>query len=143
MEIQYKIFIITIIGVLTVIPAYVFASHSQLESDLVEESIILQTGKLFTETKEFEISNDFEIRIFAEGRIMRVSGSSTEGFPYYVYHLKDDEKINIQGKILIDGNWKSIVGKENSGTEQVQSQSKQIDLLILGKSNHFVYLNDK
>jgi len=143
MKNQYKLFIITIIGVLSVIPLSVFAPHSQLESALVEESIILQTGKLFTTAGEFKISNDFDIRIFAEGAIMRVSGITTEGFPYYVYHLKDDEKTNIKGKILIDENWKSVVEKENTVTEQVQTQPNQIELLILGKSDHFVYLNDK
>ena len=60
-------------------------SNSQDALGLEENFLILQTGIIFTQDRDFGVSNDFETRIFQNGKIMRISGVTTTGEPYYIY----------------------------------------------------------
>ena len=66
-----------------------------------------QTGELHTIENTFLISNDFNIREFFNGNIIRVSGQTIEGFPYITYSKTlNDEKLDTFGKIFIK--WENL-----------------------------------
>lgn len=88
-------------------------SYSQVDF----ESTILQTGIISTKNNDYEISNDFETRFIGES-ILRISGTTISGNPYYVYHKLTDDGIVIKGKILIDGKFIPLVDKSEITTKE-------------------------
>ena len=75
--------------------------HSQEAFGVVENFVILQTGIISTQDRDFAVSNDFETRIFKNGNIMRLSGITTTGEPYYIYQKNIGDDIILKGKILV------------------------------------------
>ena len=73
-----------------------------------ESSPILESGIISTKNKDYIISNDFDIRQFFFGKILRISGTTIDGNFYYVYHRIIDDEISLRGKIFIDGKFLTI-----------------------------------
>jgi len=87
-------------------------SYSQVDF----ESTILQTGIISTKNNDYQISNDFEMRFIGES-ILRISGTTISGNPYYVYHKLTDDGIIIKGKILIEGKFIPLLYKSDITTK--------------------------
>jgi hypothetical protein len=105
---------------------------------LEENFVTLQTGIISTQDRDFAISNDFETRIFQNGKIMRLSGVTTTGEPYYIYQKNIDNEIILKGKILLEGTFVSIVQKEIISEPQVSLESGT-KLLMFTKIPHNTY----
>jgi len=76
-----------------------------------EDLIILQTGIISTSDKDYTISDDFKTRIFHDGNLMRISGTTTSGNPYFVYYKLVEEELTVKGKIMEGNKFVSIVIK--------------------------------
>ena len=87
-------------------------SFANLQDDLITQNLktqiqdaspILSTGFISTTTTDYLISNQFEIRHIWPGELMRVSGVTVEGYPYYAVHKMNFKDLEISGKILVNG----------------------------------------
>jgi len=87
----------------------VFANHQDdlitqpLKAEMQDASPILSTGFISTSTTNYLISNQFEVRHIWAGDLMRVSGVTVDGYPYYIIHKMNFNDLEISGKILVDG----------------------------------------
>src|SRR3972149_101947 len=69
----------------------------------------IQTGKLFTDKKEFTISNEINTREFFDGKIIRITGYTVEGYPYITYSKINNQQITTHGKIFTDNKFVSLI----------------------------------
>ncbi len=87
------------------------------------------------------ISNDFDIRQFFFGKILRMSGTTIDGNFYYVYHRIIDDEISLRGKIFLDG--KFVPLEFNKISEQVAEESstsaEQPEMKILVQQSERIY----
>jgi len=113
-------------------------SNSQDAFGLEENFITLQTGIISTQDRDFGVSNDFEARIFQNGKIMRISGITTTGEPYYIYQKNVGDNIILKGKILLGGAFVSIVQKEIIPEPQV-SLEPDTKLIMSAKFPFYTY----
>jgi len=106
-----------------------------------ESSPILESGIISTKNKDYIISNDFDIRQFIYGKILRISGTTIDGNFYYVYHKIIDDEISSRGKIFLDG--KFVPLEFNKVPEQVAEESstssEQPEMKILVQQTERVY----
>ncbi len=106
-----------------------------------ESSPILESGIISTKNKDYIISNDFDIRQFFYGKILRISGTTIDGNFYYVYHRIIDDEIFSRGKIFLDG--KFVPLEFNKKPEQVTKESsmplEQPEMKILVQQTERVY----
>jgi len=106
-----------------------------------ESSPILESGIISTKNKDYIISNDFDIRQFFFGKILRISGTTIDGNFYYVYHRIIDDEISLRGKIFLDG--KFVPLEFNKEPEQVTKESsmplEQPEMKILVQQTERVY----
>ena len=106
-----------------------------------ESSPILESGIISTKNNDYIISNDFDIREFFYGKILRISGTTIDGDFYYVYHKIIDDEIFLKGKIFLDG--KFVPLEFNKEPEQVTKESsmslEQPEMKILVKQTERVY----
>jgi len=106
-----------------------------------ESSPILESGIISTKNKDYIISNDFDIRQFFYGKILRISGTTIDGNFYYVYHRIIDDEISSRGKIFLDG--KFVPLEFNKKPEQVTKESsmplEQPEMKILVQQTERVY----
>jgi len=113
-------------------------SYSQNAYGIEENFVTLQTGIISTQDRDFAVSNDFQTRIFQNGKIMRLSGVTTTGEPYYIYQKNIDDDIILKGKILFDGDFVSIIHKEIIPEPQV-SVEPDTQLIMSTKITHHTY----
>jgi len=128
-------------GVVTVTLGIVFFSiqpNSQDAFGLEGDFLTLQTGIISTQDRDFGVSNDFETRIFQNGKMMRISGVTTTGEPYYIYQKNVGDDIILKGKILLGGNFVSIVQKEIIPEPQV-SLEPDTKLIMSAKFPFYTY----
>lgn len=85
------------ISVLLVIP-------QTISTDAQESILLFENPMISTPSNDYEISSDFEIRILRDGDLVRVSGTTVDGNPYYVYQQMINDVPTINGKIFIDNN---------------------------------------
>ena len=134
-------FSILIVG--TVTGNYVFG-----QVDPLTEINFLQSGLVYTDENQFNISNDINIREFFNGNIIRVSGQTIEGFPYIVYSKVSDESINTHGIIFINNQFIKLSFDEKS-IEVEETQDKKDDLALAVQytqrvhSKQFVFIDVK
>ena len=134
-------FSILIVG--TVTGNYVFG-----QVDPLTEINFLQSGLIYTDENQFNISNDINIREFFNGNIIRVSGQTIEGFPYIVYSKVSDESINTHGIIFINNQFIKLSFDEKSIEVEV-TQDKKDDLALAVQytqrvhSKQFVFIDVK
>jgi hypothetical protein len=107
-----------------------------------EESFtILQTGIISTSYVDYQVSNNFDIRILHDGKLMRISGITTSGHPYYAYQKIIDDKKTLNGKILVDGQFIPIIQRDEP-KEQTIEANEQKDVIVLIKQPHHGYYYD-
>jgi hypothetical protein len=105
-----------------------------------ENFVTLQTGIISTDDRDFVISNDLESRIFKNGKIMRLSGVTTTGEPYYIYQKNISENIILKGKILVGGTFVPIIQKQISPEPILETQvQEQIPMKMIIKQPHSSY----
>jgi len=106
-----------------------------------ESSPVLESGIISTKNKDYMISNDFDIRQFFFGKILRMSGTTIDGNFYYVYHRIIDDEISLRGKIFLDG--KFVPLEFNKISEQVAEESstsaEQPEMKILVQQSERIY----
>ena len=105
---------------------------------LEENFLVFQRGIISTESKDYVISNTFEMRIIQDGRIMRLNGITTTGESYYVFQKIVDNNPIIKGKILINNKFIPII-QSRSVVEEKQivnfEQSVPFKMVILQPQN--------
>jgi len=109
-----------------------------------EELLVLNNGVISTASNDYPISNDFEVRVFHDGELMRIKGVTASGYPYYVYQKIVDGDAEIQGKIFIDGKMLQIVNKLptiQKITSEPESES-ETEMLILVDHSSFSYYTE-
>ena len=108
-----------------------------------EDSIILQTGIVSTSNKDYTISHDFKTRIFLDGNLMRISGTTTSGNPYFVYYKLIDGELTVRGKIMEGDKFVSIVIKPQTAQEPEPEPDVEAEpiteLTMIVKHNERVY----
>ena len=77
--------------------------------DPINDVEFIQTGKLFTDKTEFIISNEINTREFFDGKIIRITGYTVEGYPYVTYSKINDSQITTHGKIFINSKFLPLV----------------------------------
>ena len=80
-----------------------------LKAKIQDASPLLETGLVSTSSKDYRISNQFEIRHIWPVELMRMSGVTVEGYPYYIIHKMNFKDLEISGKILVNGKTISII----------------------------------
>ena len=98
-----------------------------------QEMITLQTGIISTATTDYEISNEFDIRVIGDGDFLRMKGMTVSGHPYYIYQNTVNNEPIVSGKIFIDGTAIPIVHKQvqNFVEEPVQQSIQPKNDLII------------
>jgi len=98
--------------------------------DPLSEIIFFQTGELHTNNNQFQISDEFIVREFFDGNIIRISGQTIEGFPYITYSKISDENIDTHGSIFINNKFQKLSFSEKI-IQTEQSVDKKDDLAIV------------
>ena len=98
-----------------------------------EDSIILQNGILPTNLGNYLISNEFELRTTHDGKFIRLSGITAEGYPYYVIqktqndllsgfiYTANDKIIRINSQIILED---ESTSKEDNSQPEIQMVMK-------------------
>ncbi len=105
-----------------------------------EENILpLQTGIISTNNQEYAISQEFEVRIFQNGKIMRLSGLTTTGEQYYFYQKSVGDDIIVRGKIYVNGAFVPIIFKEDLLEQKTQQSDTKLAMAV--KISQYTYSN--
>jgi len=105
-----------------------------------EENILaLQTGIISTNNQDYAISQEFEVRIFQNGKIMRLSGLTTTGEQYYLYQKSIGDDTIVRGKIFVNDAFVPIIFKK----ELLEQKTQQVDtkLAMSVKLSQYTYSN--
>ena len=129
----------TILAIFAILTLGIFTLNSvYAQIDPLSDIVFLQTGELNTDENQFQISNDIVIREFFNGKIVRVSGHTIEGFPYITYSEILDEKIDTDGIIFINGEFVDLSFEEKS-VQQESDVEKKDDLAIVVQYTSHVF----
>ncbi len=105
-----------------------------------EENILsLQTGIISTNNQDYAISQEFEAKIFQNGKIMRLSGLTTTGEQYYLYQKIVGADIIVRGKIYVNNAFVPIIFKE--GFLEQKTQQSETKLAMAVKLSQYTYSN--
>ena len=105
-----------------------------------EENILaLQTGIISTNNNDYAISQEFEVRIFQNGKIMRLSGLTTTGEQYYFYQKSVGDDIIVRGKIYVNGAFVPIIFKEDLLEQKTQQPETKLAMAV--KLSQYTYSN--
>ena len=127
---------------LSVLSGIFFAQIEKQTAFGFEENILsLQTGIISTSSQDYAISQEFDVRIFQDGRIMRLSGITTTGEQYYLYQKIVGENTIVKGKIFVDNAFIPIIFKE--GFLEKKVQQSDTELIMAVKLSHHTYSNYK
>lgn len=109
--------------------------------DPIYDIEFIQTGKLFTDKKEFTISNEINIREFFDGKIIKITGYTVEGNPYITYSKITNQQITTHGKIFTDNKFVQMVfDKQNiSQIEKNEIKERSDNMLILTQYTERLY----
>ncbi|ABX12726.1 hypothetical protein [Nitrosopumilus maritimus] len=119
-----------------------FSTNTYAEVDPLTEIPFLQTGAINTDENQFQISNDIQIREFSNGKIIRMSGHTIEGFPYITYSKIIDDEIKTHGIIYVGGEFMPLSFEEKTTQENITEEDtmeKEDDLQILVQYTQRVY----
>ena len=121
----------------------VFSAYFDSQSAFgFEENILpLQTGIISTNSQDYAISQEFETRIFQDGKIMRLSGITTTGEQYYLYQKIVGDNTLVKGKIFVNNDFIPIIFNE----EFLEQKTRQSDteLIMAVKLSDYTYSNYK
>jgi len=128
------IFVISTLGIFTI-------NLTSAQVDPLIDIEFLQTGEINTSENQFHISNEIAIREFFNGKIIRISGQTIEGFPYITYSKILDVKINTHGMIFIGGEFVDLNFEEKIIQEETIIE-KNRDISILVQYTQRIYDKD-
>jgi len=119
----------------------VFSAYFDSQSAFgFEENILpLQTGIISTNSQDYAISQEFEVRIFQNGKIMRLSGLTTTGEQYYFYQKSIGDDIIVKGKIYVNGAFMPIVFNEDLLEQKTQQSDTKLAMAV--KLSQYTYSN--
>ncbi|RMW36194.1 MAG: hypothetical protein EA443_00280 [Nitrosopumilus sp.] len=100
------------------------------EIDLLSNIIFLDTGIIHSDDNQFQISNDMNTREFSNGKIIRVSGQTIEGFPYITYSKILEDKVNTHGIIFIGGKFVKLSFIEESTQDTIVEKEDDLQILV-------------
>ena len=118
------------------------------QTDPLTEINFLQSGLIHSDENEFNISNDINIREFFNGKIIRISGQTIEGFPYITYSKISDENIDTHGMIFVNNKFVklSFIEKSNE-TEEIIDKEDDLALAVQytqrAHSKQFIFIDVK
>lgn len=101
--------------------------------DPINDIEFIQTGKLFTDKKEFIISNEMNIKEFLDGKIVRITGYTIEGYPYITYSKINNQQITTHGKIFTDNKFVLLIFEQQkiSQIEKIEREkSDNLSILV-------------
>ena len=107
------------------------------EIDLLSNITFLDTGIIQSDENQFQINNEMNTREFSNGKIVRISGQTIEGFPYITYSKIVDDKVNTHGIIYVGGEFLKLSFVEKFTDEN--TEEKEDDMQILVKYTQRVY----
>jgi len=121
------------------------------ESSSLEALSVLESGVISTPSNDYPISNNFEMKVFHGGELIRIKGITASGYPYYVYQNMIDGNAHLGGKIFIDGKMLPIVNKfsfiqePEKETLEIEKETLEIEkeTLELEKKNLAVTVDSK
>jgi len=119
-----------IIGICLLVLGMGSTQYSFAQSETVNDVEFLQTGIIHTLQNQFNISNEMDIRELINGKIIRISGQTVEGFPYVTYSKILDNSIDTRGSIFIDGKFVSLVFNDVQYEETFEIQKDEKILII-------------
>jgi len=137
----FGIFVIFCIGSISI-------NSVSAQIDPLSEIEFFQTGELHTENNQFQISDEFIVRGFFNGNIIRISGQTIEGFPYITYSKILEESIDTHGSIFINNQFQKLSFSEKI-IQTEQSVDKKDDLEIVvqytqrAHSKQFIFVDVK
>jgi hypothetical protein len=138
-KISSKIFLVTITLIITVFSnIFLVQTNNQTAFGFEENFLPLQTGIISTSVQDYAISNDFETKIYQNGKIIRLSGITTTGESYYIYQKNIGDEIILKGKILVDGDFISLIENQIVPEPQI-TLVPETKLLMLTKIPHHTY----
>ena len=111
-----------------------FVVPQTISIDAQESILLFENPVISTPSNDYEISSDFEIRILREGDLVRISGTTVDGNPYYVYQKMINDVPTLGGKIFINNNPIEVFHKGITPvqvTEVVEEQVEQKNLKVL------------
>lgn len=135
MNLSSKIFLVLIITTFTVLSSVFF---TQTVLGFEENFLPLKTGILSTSNQDYALSNNFETKIFQDGKIIRLSGITITGETYYIYQKNIGDDVILKGKILVDGTFISLIQNQIIPEQQI-SQVPSTKLKMLTKIPHHTY----
>lgn len=109
--------------------------------DPINDIEFIQTGKLFTDKKEFTISNEINVREFFDGKLIKITGHTVEGYPYITYSKITNNQITTHGKIFTDDRFLTLVFDQQriSQVEKIEIKEKSDNISILTQHTERVY----
>ena len=128
----------TIVVVFILIIGTVATNYASGQVDPLTEINFLQSGLIYSDENQFNISNDIAIREFFNGNIIRISGQTIEGFPYITYSKVSDKNIDTHGIIFINNQFVKLSFEEKP-IVVVETQDKKDDLASAVQYTQRVY----
>ena len=109
--------------------------------DPINDIEFIQTGKLFTDKKEFTISNEVNTREFFDGKIIKITGYTVEGYPYITYSKINNQQITTHGKIFTDNKFVSLIFDQQKASqiEKIKKKEKLDNISILVQYTERLY----
>ena len=128
-----RIILTGLLGILaiTISPLIIQEIYSQ------EELLVLNNGVISTSSNDYQISSNFEIRVFHDGELIRIKGITASGYPYYVYQKMTDGDVELRGKIFINGQMHPIVNKVSYIQEPEPEPETEMLILIDHSSSSY------
>ena len=101
----------------------------------------IQTGGIFTDEKEFTISNEINTREFSDGSIIRITGYTVEGYPYITYSKINNQQITTHGKIFINDKFIPLIfdQQKTSQMQKIEKREKPNDIVVLMQYTERLY----
>jgi len=107
-----------------------------------EENILaLQSGIISTSSQDYAISQEFESKIFQNGKIMRLSGITITGEQYYLYQKIVGDDTIVKGKIFVNNAFIPIIFNEEFLLQK--TQQTDTELIMAVKLSDYTYSNYK
>ena len=134
------IFKISFVVIVTLLSGVFFIQTNNQDVFAFEENILaLQSGIISTSNHDYALSQEFEAKIFQNGKIMRLSGLTTTGEQYYLYQKIIDGDTIVRGKIYSDNSFIPIIFNKDLLTQQIQHDDTNLAMSV--KLSSYTYSN--
>ncbi|KAF6244594.1 hypothetical protein [Nitrosopumilus sp. b2] len=100
------------------------------EVDPLTEVSFMKTGTLHTNENKFQISNEITVREFFNGKIIRISGQTLEGFPYITYSKILNDDIQTHGIIFVGGKFVKLSFEETLPQKDELEKEDNLQILV-------------